>query len=190
MADMTCAVAVLSLAFQSPTTLPKAPVALPKVTSVTGPTVAMPSPKAKGTVLIFVGVDCPIANRLSPEIGRIIKEYSEKGIDCWLVYPDRELKADEAIRHMKEYGLNCMATIDRKRTLVKAVGATVTPQAAILDAKGFVKYLGRVNDLFAEHGRTNPEVKSHDLRVSLDALLAGKPIPNPITEAVGCYFGN
>jgi hypothetical protein len=190
MADMTCAVAVLSLAFQSATTLPKAPVALPKVTSVTGPTASIPSPKAKGTVLIFVGVDCPIANRLSPEIGRIIKEYSAKEIDCWLVYPDRELKSDRALKHMQEFGLSCMATIDRKRAITKAVGATVTPQAAILDAKGHVKYLGRINDLFAEHGKTNPEIKSHDLRVSLDALLAGKPIPNPITEAVGCYFSN
>lgn len=194
MADMTCAVASLTLALgfmpQQGTTLPKAPISLPKVTGVSGAVAAIPSPKAKATVLLFIGTDCPIANRLAPEMGRIIKEYSAKEIDCWLVYPDRDLKADAVIKHMKEYGLSCMATIDRKRTLVKAAGASVTPQAAILDSKGKVQYLGRINDLYAEHGKTNPAPKVNDLRNSLDAILAGKAVPNPITEAIGCYIGD
>lgn len=192
MADMMCAITVLSLIAaawpQQASPAPSRPVSVSKVTDVSGKVGSIPSKKAKATVLLFVGTDCPIANRLAPEMSRIVHDYKSKGIDCWLVYPNRELKAAEVVKHMKSFALNCRATIDRKHALVKAAGATVTPQAVILDPKGVIRYLGRINDLYEEHGKTNPEPKVHDLRISLDAILGGKPVPNPVTEAIGCYI--
>jgi hypothetical protein len=175
---------------QQASTLPVMPVSVPKVLDVGGETSAIPATKSKATVLLFVAVDCPIANRMAPEIGRIIKDYRTKGVSCWMVYPDKDVKAAAVIDHMKSFDLDCRATIDRKHLLVKATGATVTPQAVVLDAQGTVRYLGRINDLYAEHGRTNPKPTRNDLREALDALLAGKPIPQPITEAIGCYIGD
>ena len=32
--------------------------------------------------------------------------------------------------------------------------------------------------------------RSYDLRTSLDALLAGRPVPAPETEALGCYIAD
>lgn len=194
MADMTCAIllAVFTgfVPGQLPTVLPKAPIKFNKLTTVAGKTVSIPAKSAKATVLLFVGTDCPIANRMAPEMSRIIGEYKQKSVDCWMVYPDRELKNAEVNEHMKSFAIECQAFIDRKHALVKASGASVTPQAVILDSAGFVKYLGRINDLYAEHGRTNPAPKVNDLRDALDALLAGKAIKSPITEAIGCYISD
>lgn len=193
MADMTCAIALMGLISasmpQQGTVLPARPLATFKVTEVRGAAAAIPSKNAKATVLLFVGTDCPIANRMAPEIARIIKDYKGKGVECWMVYPNKDLKAKEVIEHMKAYDLECKATIDAKHALVKSLRATVTPQAAILDSKRMVRYLGRINDLYAEHGRTNPAPKVNDLRDALDSILAGRSVKNPITEAIGCYIG-
>lgn len=192
MADMTCAIAFVNLMLgvfvQQSSALPKAPVLLPKVTEVSGKSTSIPNLEAKATIIFVVAVDCPIANRMAPEIARIIKDYRQKGVDAWLVYPDKSLKASAVAEHLKAYGISAHATIDRKHAIVKATGASVTPHAVVLDKAGQVRYLGRINDLYAEHGRTNPKPKKHDLRDALDDLLAGRPVKTPVTEAIGCYI--
>ena len=44
------------------------------------------------------------------------------------------------------------------------------------------------DNAYADLGKPRQHVTSHDLRVSLDAMLAGRPVPAPETEALGCYI--
>ena len=37
-------------------------------------------------------------------------------------------------------------------------------------------------------GKSRPAATVHDLREALDAIVAGKPVAHPRTEAVGCYI--
>ncbi|MEQ1822837.1 MAG: redoxin domain-containing protein [Fimbriimonadaceae bacterium] len=177
----------LLIANQQASLLPQKSLML-KVKDSAGTMQQIPQPERKATLLFIVAVDCPIANRLAPEIARIIKEYDKQSVQSLLVYPDFSRKSSEVAKHLKEFGLGAPGVIDVKHALVKATGATVTPQAVIINAKGKVVYLGRINDLFEEHGKTNPKPKSADLRDALDQFLAGKPIKNPVTQAVGCYI--
>jgi hypothetical protein len=57
----------------------------------------------------------------------------------------------------------------------------VTPEVYVLDKDGMLRYHGRIDDSQDPTG-----VKSQDLRAALDAVLAGKPVPNPQTRAFGC----
>ena len=65
----------------------------------------------------------------------------------------------------------------------------MTPEAAIYSLKGRV-YLGRIDDLYVDVGRARREATRHDIRLALDAALAGRSIPQPETEAVGCFIQN
>jgi hypothetical protein len=64
----------------------------------------------------------------------------------------------------------------------------VTPTAVVVDAQGTVRYRGRVDNLYAALGKTRQQVTSHDLRDALDAVLAGRPVAHPETEAIGCFI--
>jgi len=157
-------------------------------TDVGGAKLAIPVTGAKATVLVFVGVDCPIANRMAPEIARIAKDYSPRGVASVLVYPDASLKPAQVAAHLKSFAMPVSAVIDGSLKLVKATRASVTPQAVILDASGTVRYIGRINDLYEEHGKIKAQPKRNDLRVALDEFLAGKPISKPITPVIGCFI--
>lgn len=165
----------------------QAPISL-HVHDVAGNLVAVPAPKAKATVLLFVGVDCPIANRMAPEISRIFKDYAERGVVGMLVYPDGTLKPAAVKEHMKSFGFQAIGVIDGRAKLVKATHASVTPQAVVVDPNGNITYSGRINDLFEEHGKIRAKVTRNDLRVSLDEMLAGKPVSVPRTQLVGCFI--
>lgn len=141
---------------------------------------------AKAHVLVFTTTDCPIANGYVPEIGSIAKDFAEQGVRVFAVHVDADLTAEAARKHAKEYDLTVPVLIDTKHALVAATGATRTPEAVVLLPDGSVAYRGRINDLYAGLGKKRPAPKTHDLRDALTAVLAGKPVAHPRTEAIGC----
>jgi hypothetical protein len=144
----------------------------------------------KACVLIFITTDCPIANSYAPEIQRIMQEYSKKSVKFTLVHVDPDLAEADAAKHAREYQLDGSGAIiiDRTHDFVKIAKATVTPEAAVFTPDLSLVYLGRINDQFAGYGDRRVQAASHDLRNALDAVLAGKPVPAPRAEAIGCYI--
>jgi hypothetical protein len=148
------------------------------------------SPREGETNLVlFLGVDCPISARYAPEIGRIADAYTAKGVHTFFVFPDAGV-TDAAVRkHLRDFypALTVPAIVDRTFAITASVGANVTPEAAVYTAAGRV-YRGRVDDLYVSLGQNRQAPTVHDLRLALDAAIAGKPAPHATTNAVGCFI--
>lgn len=142
----------------------------------------------KATVILFTLPDCPIANAYAPELNRLVATYSAKGVGFYLAHVDRDLTSAAARQHAQDFSLQCPVLLDSQHALVKALGATKTPQAFLLGADGKTLYQGRINNLFADYGQRRQTVTQHDLRDALEAVLAGKPIAQPVTEVIGCHI--
>jgi hypothetical protein len=162
---------------------------------VNGERLALFASTGKPSALFFIATDCPISNWYAPTIQQICRDYAARGVECTLVYEDVELGAtpavlDAAVRtHLHEYRYGSMiAAVDRRRVVAKHAKATVTPSVAVVDGGGTVRYRGRIDNAYADLGKPRQHVTSHDVRVSLDAMLAGRAVPVPETEALGCYI--
>ena len=142
------------------------------------------------TVLVFVSTDCPISNRYAPEITRLHAEFAAQGVRFRLVYPN-PLDDEAAINtHIEAYGYPKVAVRDRAHELVKKTGATITPEAVVLDARDRVVYRGRIDDRFVELGRERPSPTTRDLRNAIAAGLAGRRVSPARTQAVGCFIAD
>ena len=64
----------------------------------------------------------------------------------------------------------------------------VLAHAAVFGPDGERKYLGRIDDLYADLGKRRARATSLDLRDALDAVLADRPVPRPVTQPVGCFI--
>jgi hypothetical protein len=145
----------------------------------------------KASAIFFVTNDCPIANSFAQEIARICSDYKSKGVACTLVYVDPSISDEQARKHAAEYGHGDYPRIvDRKHELVRATGATITPEAAVIDRDGKVVYLGRIDDSYASLGQPRRPVKNADLRNALNDVVAGKPVGKPRSKALGCYISD
>jgi thiol-disulfide isomerase/thioredoxin len=143
----------------------------------------------RANVLFFVASDCPISNSYAPEIQRLCREYGLKGVGCSLLYEDVELNAPSVREHLEEYGYRGIpAAIDSDRKIAGRAGATVTPEAVVVNDRGEVRYRGRIDNFYAALGKPRQQVTVHDLADALDAVLAGRAVPNPETHALGCYI--
>ena len=147
------------------------------------------APAAKANVIVFVQSDCPISNSYAPEIQRICKVYAAHGVSCSLAYEDVRVDAAGVRKHMNDFAYrDVRATIDGSRSLADRAKATITPQAVVVDARGAIRYRGRIDNFYAALGKPRQHVTEHDLTDALDAILAGKPVPRPETEALGCFI--
>ncbi|HXG48547.1 MAG TPA: redoxin family protein, partial [Methylomirabilota bacterium] len=142
----------------------------------------------KLTVLFFVMHECPVANSYAPEISRIIASYADKGVRGYVVYVESDLPVEKARQHARDFGYKTGVLLDPEHQLVRAAGARVSPEAAVLSPAGQVLYRGRIDDRVADFGKRRVEPTRRDLRLALDAILDGQPLPARLTRAVGCYI--
>ncbi|MBY0504368.1 MAG: redoxin family protein [Bryobacteraceae bacterium] len=143
------------------------------------------------TALFFVTHDCPVANRYAPEIRRICADYQRRGLQCALVYVDPTATAEKVRAHAAEYQHgDYPRIIDRDHRLVKAAGATTTPEVALLGRDGKLAYRGRIDDLYVTWGKSHRTVGDPTLRRALDAYLAGQPVTPKTTKAIGCFIAD
>ena len=133
-------------------------------------------------VLVFVAVDCPISNGYAPELQRVRADYP--GVPFTLVYAAATPAAAKA--HAAAYGYTWPAVVDPHGLLAARVGATVTPEVAVVADGGRLLYRGRVDDRYAAFGRKRTVATTRELRDALDAVTTGRTVPVALTKAVGC----
>jgi hypothetical protein len=155
------------------------------VTDLDGRSVDPLAAAERVSVLLFVSTSCPISNRYAPEIVRIAARFAPRAVAFHLVYADTH-EADAEVRtHALEHAFTIPVLRDPKRRLVAAAKATATPEAAVFRGRELV-YHGRIDDRWIDLGRDRPVPTSHDLELTLDAVLDGKPIAVHETPVIGC----
>jgi peroxiredoxin len=147
------------------------------------PLIAFATPPAtpRATVYFFVGTRCPIARQYAPRIQALGRVLEARGVRCVLVNANTDESAAEFSRWTKACGLTLPLQSDPGGALAKKLGASVTPEVAVLDQTGTVRYLGRIDD--------SPEpmsVTRRDALLAVESVLSGQPVQRPRLPAQGC----
>ncbi len=156
------------------------------VTDLSGRGVTAIDRSAPATVLLFTAVECPISDRYAPAVRRLAGNYGALGVRFWLVYPNEGETPAAVKTHAEAFSYGLPVALDSARTLVDLAEATVTPEVAVFDGQGRLRYRGRIDDRYVDFGVDRPVPTTHDLDAALAALLAGRPVARPLTPAVGC----
>jgi cytochrome oxidase Cu insertion factor (SCO1/SenC/PrrC family) len=141
-------------------------------------------------VAVFTRSDCPVSNQFAPEIRGLFEKLHSQGVDFYLIYVDPSEKPEAIREHLRQYEYPCTALRDPEHSLVAQTGATVTPEAVVFDGDWRIAYRGRINNEYVEVGKSRTSSIRHDLQEAIEATLAGRPVAEPITRAVGCYIGD
>ena len=145
---------------------------------------------AAASVFIFTAIECPISNRYAPEMQRIAAEFAGRGVRTWLVFADPGDRPDAIRAHLRQFALSIPALRDPSHDLVRLAGAMISPEAAVFDRRGRVMYHGRIDDRWVDFGRDRPAPTRRDLVEALSALVDGRPVAEPVTQAIGCYLAD
>ncbi len=141
---------------------------------------------SKALVLVFIGTSCPVANGYAEVLRELAQRYAPRGAQFLGVNANEDEDLAAVAAHAREYRFGFPVLKDEKQALADRVGARVTPEVFVLDAARAVRYRGRIDDGYVTRTRKSPEPKRRDLEEALEAVLAGKPVPTPVTTALGC----
>lgn len=139
----------------------------------------------KAVVLIFGSPFCNTANTFLPEVNAITEAY-QADFTFYLIHSEADLVLTQVMEHKELLGVKATALLDTQQQLVKLTGARLTPEVRVISPDGKTLYQGRINDLYLGPTKRQRKATTADLRDALEAILAGKPVPTPTTEAVGC----
>lgn len=150
------------------------------------PVAVLDAGEKKAVVIFFVSPYCPTSNKFCPEMNAIVKDFGGD-FAFRFVHSDSTVTEEDRKRHAELMELQAPVLDDTKQALAKRLGATTTPETAVVDADGKTLYQGRINDLYLTRTKSQRDgAKVHDLRDALAAIRKGRPVANPRTEAMGC----
>jgi peroxiredoxin/mono/diheme cytochrome c family protein len=137
------------------------------------------------TVVVFASFECPVSNSYLAGLSDLARAHADRGVAVVIACPTDDTPAAVG-KHAAEFKLAVPVVLDGKRELAQAVGAKTTPEAAVLDGAGTLRYRGRIDNAYSARLKKNPAVTSFDLKDALEDVLAGKPVRTPVAAAVGC----
>jgi peroxiredoxin len=135
----------------------------------------------KGTVLLFIAVQCPVSNAYNERMEKLAADYKAKGINVVGINSNVAEDGAACKAHAAENKLTFTILKDPGNKIADKLGASVTPEAYFLDASNKLLYHGRI-----DNSRNAAQVETPDLRNAIDAVLSGKPVEKTEAKAFGC----
>lgn len=139
----------------------------------------------KAVVIVFVGVGCPLAGLYAPRLAELAARYEPRGVGFLGVNANPQDTLADVAAYARKYRLGFAVLKDTDQALADRLGAERTPEALVLDARRIVRYRGRIDDQYGIEVR-RPRPEANDLADALDAVLEGRPVARPVTQAPGC----
>ncbi|MBV9035519.1 MAG: redoxin domain-containing protein [Acidobacteriaceae bacterium] len=137
--------------------------------------------KGPVTVVTFISVQCPVSNAYNERMNALYNDYSVKGVKFVFINANRTESSADVAAHARAHQFGFPVYKDESNVVADKFGATVTPEAYVIDSSGIIRYHGSIDD-----SQNMARVTTQRLRQALDAVLTGQPPQQAETKAFGC----
>ena len=141
-----------------------------------GKTYKLSDYKDKVVVLDWFNKDCPVCKGAEPLLSATAEKYSKQGIVFLAVDSTKGRTAEDNVKYAADKKITRPILLDADGKVGHAYGAKTTPHIFIIDKTGNLVYMG-------DHDNQGDR---NYIAESLDAILAGKPVPTANTKNYGC----
>lgn len=152
--------------------------------------------EAKALAIIFTCNHCPTAQAYEQRIIEVTADYKDQGVQVVAISPNSprgllyeelgytDLNDDYAEMIMRaedmDFNFPYLYDGDTEEASLQ-YGPVATPHIFVFDEDRKLAYTGRIDGVEKPGG-----ADAEDFRAALDAVLAGKPVENPVTKTFGC----
>jgi len=153
-----------------------------------GRTVSLSDLQGSALLVAFFCYHCPFVAHIRKEFGSFAREYQEKGLSVVaIVSNDLEQYPQDGPAGVRteaeEGGYSFPYLLDETQEVAKAYEAACTPDFFLFDGERKLVYRGQFDG--SRPGSGVP-VTGGDLRAAVDALLAGRQVPEDQRPSIGC----
>ena len=143
--------------------------------------VELSTAKTAATVVIFISTLCPVSNAYHDRYKQLITDFKDKPVQFVFINSNDNETLQEVNTHIRAAELPFPVYKDWKNSVADKLGASMTPEAFVLNAKGEVLYHGAIDD-----SKNEARVKITALRDAISSTVQGNPINRKELKAFGC----
>lgn len=145
--------------------------------------------KPVATVYVFFAETCPISQQATLALRTLYTTYAAQGVQFIGVFPDQQTSAADVAAFGRTYQVPFPLKLDSKQQLTRRFKARITPEVVVVapDLRTTL-YQGRIDNSYVRLGQRRTVTTQQELRDALAAIVAGRPVAQPRTEAVGCFI--
>ncbi len=143
---------------------------------------------APALLVIFLCNHCPYVKHVADGVAQLARDYQARGAGVVGIssndvanYPADSPEQMVAEAELRGYTFPYL--YDDSQAVARAYRAACTPDFYVFDQDQKLVYRGQMDTSRPDSGIP---VTGHDLRVALDAVLAGKPVPPEQRPSMGC----
>ncbi len=140
----------------------------------------------KAIVLVFLSFECPVSNSYCQPLVDMQKEFEKHGVAFVGLTVNEDDTAAQVAKQARDFNLTFPVFRDRSLEAARALQADFTPECFVLDGDYVLRYRGRIDNSYSERLKKHQKVTKHDLRQVLGEMLSGRPVAEPVTQAIGC----
>lgn len=140
------------------------------------------------TVIMFICNHCPYVKHTNPEMARVARDYTSKGIRFIAIssndvmnYPDDSPEQMKDTAEKEQYPFPYL--YDETQEVARSYQAACTPDFYVFNSQLALVYRGQFDD--SRPGNSIP-VSGSSLREALDCLLNGSTIKSEQKSSLGC----
>ena len=138
-------------------------------------------------VIIFMCNHCPYVKAVLDRIIAIQNDYADKGVQLIGINPnDSTNYPEDSFKNMKkivkEKNIPFPYLMDETQKTARKYDAVCTPDIYVYGEERTLLYRGRIDDNWQDESK----ITQRDLRVALDAILQGNPVPENQIPSMGC----
>ena len=139
-------------------------------------------------LVIFMCNHCPYVKHVADPLAELAKQYQDRGVAVVGInsndassFPEDSL--EQMAAEVGRRGYTFPYLYDETQQVAKAYRAACAPDFYLFDEDRKLGYRGQMDSSRPQSGI---EVTGEDLRAALDAVLAGKPVPEEQKPSLGC----
>jgi peroxiredoxin len=142
----------------------------------------------KGLLVMFICTHCPYVKHVEKGLAVLGMDYERKPMGIVAISSnDAEAYPDDAPDGLKaqaeRMGFRFPYVYDESQEVARAYHAACTPDLFLFDGDFRLVYRGQFD---ASRPGNGVPVTGQDLRAAMDAVIAGKPVPEEQKPSVGC----
>ena len=153
-----------------------------------GSQVSLNNFKDSPVLIVFSCNHCPYVLHIIDSFVSMANSYLDKGLSTvWINANDVEHYPDDSpekmVQLVRDHGFKFPYLYDQTQQVAQAYQAACTPDFFLFDSTHRLVYRGQYD---ASRPGNNEPVTGHDLKLAIDALLAGNPVTEDQLPSLGC----
>jgi peroxiredoxin len=141
--------------------------------------------EARVRVVVFMGTECPISNAYLPDLIEFQNQYRDQSVQVVGINAMISDTVESIRKHVDEYKVDFPVLIDAQQTVADLFGVTRIPTAYVLDRRGKIRYVGRIDDRIGI-GFQRDAARRSDLEEAVKEVLDSKQVSVTRTQVEGC----